>query len=471
MGISLNPSSLLNGQGLDVTSLVTQILNQKSGQLSEWSSEQTLLHTQAGLLTTINNDLSSLSSAVTALSDPLGVFAAQSATSSNQAVISASADSSAAAGNHSIVVNALATAGLLYTASVAGGADVSILPANATQADLKLQIGGSQGLTADIAIAAGNNDTLNTLASSINQQSTARNWGIQASVITDSNGSRLSITSQSTGTIGALAVQNNTAALEFNPPLGGANASLLIDGIPYSSTTNTISGAISGVTLQVSGAAPNTPVQVSVGRDTSQIADAVDTFVSAYNHLISDINEQYLVDPTTNTEGPLGSDSSLRTLQSILLKDVTTSVSGNGSLVNLASLGINMNNDGTLTVGNTPSGQTMSQVLQSDPKAFQAFFQNENSTGFANLFHQDLINLTDPTNGLINVDLAQNNAQQKTLSDNISQFQDDLMEQQKQLTDQFSQVNASLQSYPILLQQVTQTLDTLSSNSTASQKS
>ncbi len=113
----------------------------------------------------------------------------------------------------------------------------------------------------------------------------------------------------------------------------------------------------------------------------------------------------------------------------------------------------------------------MSQVLQSDPKAFQAFFQNENSTGFANLFHQDLINLTDPTNGLINVDLAQNNAQQKTLSDNISQFQDDLMEQQKQLTDQFSQVNASLQSYPILLQQVTQTLDTLSSNSTASQKS
>lgn len=470
MGISLNPSTLLNGQGLDVTSLVTQILNQKSGELSEWSSEQTLLHTQAGLLTTINNDLSSLSSAITALSDPLGAFAAQSATSSNQAVVTASADSSAAAGNHSVVVDSLATAGLLYTASVSGGADASILPPNVTQADLKLQIGGSQGTTADIAITAGSNDSLNSLSSFINHQSASQGWGIQASVITDANGSRLSITSQSTGTTGALAAHNNTTALTFNPALGGTNASLSIDGIPYSSATNTITGAISGVTLQLSSAAPNTSVQVTVGSDTNYIADAINSFVSAYNRLISDINEQYLVDPTTNTEGPLGSDSSLRTLQSILLKDVTTSISGNGGLVNLASLGINMNNDGTLTVGNTPSGQSMSQVLQASPKAFQAFFQNENSTGFANLFHQDLINLTDPTDGLIIVDLAQNKAQQKNLADSISKFEDQLSEQQKQLTNQFSQVSASLQAYPLLLQQVTQTLDTLSNSSSTTQK-
>ena len=129
-----------------------------------------------------------------------------------------------------------------------------------------------------------------------------------------------------------------------------------------------------------------------------------------------------------------------------------------------------MNNDGTLTVGNTPSGQSMSQVLQASPKAFQAFFQNENSTGFANLFHQDLINLTDPTDGLIIVDLAQNKAQQKNLADSISKFEDQLSEQQKQLTNQFSQVSASLQAYPLLLQQVTQTLDTLSNSSSTTQK-
>lgn len=470
MGISLNPSTLLNGQGLDVSSLVTQILNQKSGQLSEWSSEQTLLHTQAGLLTNINNDLSSLSSAVIALSDPLGIFAAQSAVSSNQSVVTATADASAVAANHSIVVNSLATAGLLYTATVAGGADVSILPQDASQATLKFQIGGTQGVTAEIAITSGSNGTLNTLASSINQKSAANNWGIQASVITDADGSRLSITSQATGTPGALSVNNDSTALVFNPALGGTNASLVIDGVPYSSTTNTISKAITGVTLQLSTSAPNMPVQVSVGRDTTRIVDAINTFVTAYNRLISDINVQYLVDPTTNTEGPLGSDSSLRTLQSILLKDVTTSISGNSGLVNLASLGINMNNDGTLTVGTTPSGQSLNQVLQSNPQVFQAFFQNDASTGFANLFHQDLINLTNPTEGLINVDLAQNKAQQQNLADSITKFQDQLREQQKQLTKQFSQVNASLQVYPLLLQQVTQTLDSLTMNSSSGQK-
>ena len=471
MGISLNPYTLLSGQGLDVTSLVNQILNQKSGQLSEWSSEQTLLHTQAGLLTTINSDLTSLATAVTALSDPLGVFAAQSAASSDSSIVTATADAATTAGTHNIVVTNLATAGLVYTDSVSGGADASILPANAAQADLKLQIGGDKGTIADVAITAGKNDTLSTLAASINQQSSAQNWGIQAAVITDATGSRLSITSQATGTPAALSVVSNTTNLSFNPPLGGVNASLTIDGIPYSSATNKITGAIPGVTLQLSDAAPDTSVQITVGSDTSKISDAVNTFVTAYNRVVSDINEQYLVDPTTNTEGPLGSDSSLRTLQSILLKDITNSTSGNSGLVNLAALGINMNDDGTLTVGTTPSGQTMNRVLQKNPEAFQAFFQNDSSTGFANLFHLDLVNLTDPTDGLLNVDLAQNKAQQENLSDSITKFQDQLAEQQKQLTAQFSQVNASLQEYPMLLQQVTQTLDTLGGSSSSNKNS
>ena len=72
MGISLNPFSLLSGEGLDVTSLVNQILTQKSGQLSQWGSEQSLLRVQAGLLGSINSDLTRLADAVTALSDPIG---------------------------------------------------------------------------------------------------------------------------------------------------------------------------------------------------------------------------------------------------------------------------------------------------------------------------------------------------------------------------------------------------------------
>jgi flagellar capping protein FliD len=120
-----------------------------------------------------------------------------------------------------------------------------------------------------------------------------------------------------------------------------------------------------------------------------------------------------------------------------------------------------MNDDGTLTVGNTASGQSMSQVLASNTQAFQNFFQNAAGTGFASAFHTDLRKLTDSTQGLLNLDLAQNKTQQQNLADTISNFQDQLATQQKALTSQFSLVNASLQAYPLLLQQVTQTLATM----------
>jgi flagellar hook-associated protein 2 len=468
MGISLNPFSLLSGEGLDVTSLVNQILTQKSGQLSQWGSEQSLLRVQAGLLTTINSDLSRLADAVTALSDPIGALTAQAATSSNPGLLTATADTSVAPGIHSITINNLASAGLVYTDSVTAGANVSILPPQANTGQLTVQIGGSSGTTAAIQITAGTNDTLTTLAASINQQSAANNWGIRAAVVNDVTGSRLSITSQTTGTPGALTTSSNTTTLSFNPPGGGTNASLTIDGIPYLSTSNSIADAIAGVTLNLSGAAPNSPLQLTVAPDTTQISAAINEFVNAYNQVISDINSQFKVDPTTNSEGPLGGDSALRSLQSILLKSVTFAVPDNSGLVNLASLGINMNNDGTLTVGATPAGQSMNQVLASNPQAFRSFFQNATSTGFANAFHADLRNLTDSMDGLINVDLAQNKTQQNNLADSIARFQDQLAAQQKALTNQFALVNASLQTYPMLLRQITQTLSALDTGSKSS---
>ena len=459
MGISLNPASLLSGQGLDVSTLVSQLMNQKSGQLTEWQSEQTTLQLQAGLLSAINGHLSSLADAVTALSDPLGALTAQSATSSDSSIVTASAATTAPAGTHAVVVNALATAGLVYADAVPGGDSVSILPDGQNSGDLKIQIGGASGTLADIQITAGKNDTLSTLASSINSQSAANKWGITAAVVTDADGARLSVVSQATGTPGALSITSNTSSLNFSDPIGGTNASVTVDGTPYHYATNTVPpGAISGVTLNLASASPNTTVQISVGPDVQRATSAINDFVSAYNQVINDINQQYTVNPATDSQGPLAPDSALRALQSSLMQDITYSISDNSGLVNLAALGINMNNDGTLTVGTNAAGQSMSQVFSSNPAAFQNFFQNSNSTGFANHFHNDLTNLTSPTVGLLSVDLAQNKIGQQNLADSINNFERQLADQQKQLTMQFSQVNASLQAYPLLLQQVTETL-------------
>jgi flagellar hook-associated protein 2 len=464
MGISLNPSAILNGQGIDVGSLVQQILSESSGQLTVWQTEQATLQSQASDLTSINSDLNNLATAVQALSDPLGALTAVSATSSDNSVLSATATTSAAAGTHQIVVSSLATPGLVYTNDFSGGANTPFLPTGATTGEIDLQIGGGSGTTQKIAITAGSNDTLTTLASYINSQ----NWGVTASVVTDANGSRLALVSQATGSAGALAITSNNTNLTFTTPSGGNNAQLTIDGIPYSSTTNTITGAIPGVTLNLAAASPNETVQLTVGPDTTQASNAVNNFVSAYNQVIKDINLEFTVNASTNTQGPLGSDTALRSLQSSLLNDATYSVPGNGGLVNLASLGINMNNDGTLTVGTNAQGQTLDQVLASNPTAFQNFFQNTSNTGFANNFNSDLTRLTDPTIGVLNVDLTQNQQSQQDLTTSINNFETQLTTEQQELTTQYSQVNASLEAYPLLLQQVTETLGTLGSGSSSS---
>jgi len=461
MGISLNPATLLSGQGLDVSSLVSQILSESSGQLTQWQGEQTTLQSQASDLTAINTDLTNLATAVTALADPLGALTAQSATSSDTSVLSATADTTAAAGTHTIAVDNLATAGAVYTNDFAGGANSSILPSNATSGEIDLQIGNANPVP--ITITPGSNDTLTTLASYINGQ----NLGVNASVVTDANGSRLALVSQNTGSAGALAITGNNTNLSFNAPTGGLNAQLTIDGVPYASASNTVTGAIPGVTLNLANQSSGSPVQLTVGPDAAQATTAINNFVSAYNQVINDINQETAFNTSTNSQGPLGSDSSVAQLQSSLLNDAAFSVAGNGGDVNLAALGVNTNNDGTLTVDSSQ----LNSALASNPAAVQNFFQNTASTGFANAFNTDLTNLTDPTQGVLNVDLAQNTAEQADLTTSINNFQTQLTAQQTALTAQYAAVNASLQAYPLLLQEMTETLATLGSGSSTTTSS
>lgn len=314
MGISFNAASLLDGNGINVSSIVSQIEDGQSGQLTVWQGDLTSLQTQATALTGINNDLANLATAAAGLTGANGALSTVAATSSESAIVSATALSGAATANYTVVVGGLASAGTLYTDSVAN-ASTSILSGGATTGELTFQIGGSNGTTAAIAITS-SNDTLTTLAQSINTQSTANKWGVTASVVTDADGAHLAIYSQATGSDGALSLATgagaNTTSLTFEPPVGGTNAEITINGIPYASTTNTVTGAIPDVTLNLTSADTATPVTIAVAPDTSAISNSINNFVTEYNTVIGDINNQFSVNAATNTQGPLGSDTYLR---------------------------------------------------------------------------------------------------------------------------------------------------------------
>ncbi len=470
MGISFNAAALLSGSGIDVSAVVAELEAGQTGQVTAWKADQTTLQTQATTLTNISTDLSSLASAVQALSDPTGALTGLTATSSESAVLTASAQSGATAASYNVVVSSLATTGTLYTAAIAN-ANTSVLPTGQSTGDLQVQIGGTGGTTADIAITAGSNDTLTTLAASINKQSAANNWGVTASVVTDASGARLAFYSQASGSPGALAIANNTTNLTFEPPVGGTDSLFTVNGIPYSTTTNTVTEAIPDVTLNLLTADSGLPVQVTVGPDTTGITNAVNNFVTAYNTVVTDINSQFTYNSSTSSEGPLGSDTSLRVLQSSLLADVTyattdaTSVSS--GLTNLAALGIDLNNDGTLTVNQvaTDTHPSFADVLATNPSGVQNFFQNSSLTGFANNLNNDLTNLTAPATGVLSEDLAANQSQQTDVANEINDFETQLATQQQQLEQVFNSVNATLEQYPFTLQEVNAALGTLTSGS------
>lgn len=467
MGVSFNSANLLNGNGIDVASIVSEFLAPANATISQYQNQQTDLSTNAGLLQGINNNLINLATAATALSDPNGALGAIAASSTAPSILTGTAQASAATGTHQIVVNTLATTGTLFTTPLTDG-NTSFLTGGATTGDLKLQVGGASGTTYDIPITQGSNDTLSTLADYINKHS----FGVTANVVTDATGARLTLNSQASGTTGALAITANSTGLTFNTPVGGTNATLTVDSVPFTSTTNTVTGAIPGVSLNLTSASPGTTVQIAVGPDTTQASTAINNFVTAYNAVVGNINTQFTVDPTTNTQGPLAADTSLRALQSTLLSDVTYSITGNSGVVNLASLGIDLNSDGTLTVNQAPINDSngnliepsLANVLASNPAAVQNFFQNASSTGFGNVLAKDLQGLTDPTSGIVNVDIAGNTSQQTSLTAQITNLQDRVAAQKASLTLEYDTVNASLESYPVLLEEVSAEIAAINGN-------
>jgi len=293
------------------------------------------------------------------------------------------------------------------------------------------------------------NNTLSQLADTINNQ----NIGVSASVIQDSNGYRLALVSTASGAPGDVTVSGNTTGLSFTKAVTGTNASLVVDGIPISSASNTVSNVINGVTLNLGSPSPSTPVTVNVNPDTTQVTSAINTLVNAYNTVITEINSQFNVAADGSGGGPLETDNSLREVQSQLLGALSYSISGNSGIVNLAGIGVNFNNDGTLSVD---SGK-LASTLSNNFSAVQNLLQNT-TTGFSQNLSTVLSNINSPGTGILSLDSQSLNNTSQGLSRQLSDLQAALLVQQANLTTVYSRVNTILQELPLLESQISQQL-------------
>ncbi len=206
----------------------------------------------------------------------------------------------------------------------------------------------------------------------------------------------------------------------------GTNASLSVDGMNVTSSSNTVTTAISGVTLNLLGASPSTTLSVNVGYDTSAIESQVNSMISAFNGVVSDVNSQNAYDSSTNTTGgPLFGDPVLEGLKAQLESTALSQV-GSGSYTSLASIGITVGSNGLLSMNTSTFESALANDFQAVSNIFQDSGTTSNSTfqymgnGSSTLSGTYNINLTSATSGTIDGQTATANGSLWTLSGSTS---------------------------------------------------
>jgi flagellar hook-associated protein 2 len=439
-GIDL--SSLTGTTGIDVNTLVAQLTYAARAPERVWQNNQQGLQVQVNALTQLNTGLSDLLNKVNNMKDLTGGLGAVLTTSSDTSVVNAIATPGAVISTHTVVVNSLATTASYYSAAVATG-DTAINTGSFT-----IQMGSGTPTTITID---NTNNTLNKLAASIN----SLNLGITANVTTDVSGARLSLVSNASGASNDITISNDTSGMGFTKAASGKDATLTVDGVPITSSSNTVTGVIPNVSFALSAAAPGTQVAIGITPDTETAVQAVSDFVDSYNAIAKQMSDGFRVDTTSHRAGALVGDSSADILQQHLLDMSTYSVSGAGPFTTLRSLGITISNDGTMALDKN----ALSKAAGSDYANFKNFFQS--TDGFASFFSKRLTEETDPTQGLLSVDMKGLQASQQSLQKQVDDFEQFLVAQQQQWQKQYEQANIILQQLPQLEKQIQTQLGTL----------
>jgi flagellar hook-associated protein 2 len=360
------------GSGLDINSIVTSLTTAKAApETNALNRSKTSFTAEVSAFSTFNSALATFQATLATLQDSTKL-ASRTATLADTTIATATATSSAVAGQYSIQVQNLATAASLSSQPVASATS------NVGTGTLTIAVGGaSTSITID-----GTNNTLQGIVAAIN--SAPNNPGVSASIITTTAGARLVLSGTATGAANTIKVTQSggdggLAALQYDPANGlnnltqtqaALNANFSVNGYAAASAGNQVSGVISGVTLNlVKATAANTPTTLTVGNDTQGAQTSISTFVTALNGLQTSIHSLTGYDATTQTAGPLLGNQTLLSFQSQLSKILGQVNSGIASGPNsLAALGITATTQGTFSTNAATLGNALTGSVDSVAK-------------------------------------------------------------------------------------------------------
>jgi flagellar hook-associated protein 2 len=341
--------------GLDVNNIISQLMSLERIPLTKLATKEGSYNAKLTAYGSIKGALSSLETAAKALATD-STISGKSVSVSDSTVLAASASSTAVAGSYSLSITQLAK-----SHTVRSNTNYAATTDSFNTGTLAIAIHG--GTAVNITID-GTNNTLAGIRQAINDADA----GVTATIINDGTTNRLVLSSDTSGSVGDISVAvTDSGSGGTHALLGLDSASLVqtqpaddavltINGIDITRTSNTITDAIEGVTLNLAKgtlAAPGTAT-VTVAKDTAATTTAVDTFVKAYNTAVGLLKTSSAYGASITTGAALAGDGTVRALQSQLSSLVQSSVSGiAGGISTLSNIGISIKTGGTLEVDST----------------------------------------------------------------------------------------------------------------------
>jgi flagellar hook-associated protein 2 len=372
------------GSGLDVKSLVSQLMAVEQRPLTLLTAQEASYTAKLSGLGSVSGNLSALQTAAQSLVPASA--ASFKASVSDSSVLSASAGSTAAAGSYAVAVTSLAQPQKLIAAGVASSTDAI---GSGTSTTLTIELGTISGGTLTNGIYAGasyapdpnktpvvltidgSNNTLSGIRDAIN----AADAGVTATIINDGSGApyRLSLTSNDTGAVSSMRLTANgdaaiDALLSHDPQSAtqnltqtqaAQNAQFSVDGVSISSPSNSVTDAIQGVTLTLVKASPDpnpATSTVTVQRDYANLTAALNSVVQGYN------NANKSIASATAKGAALQGDWAVLSLQHQIRSILGSAQATSGTLTMLSQLGISFQKDGTLALDSAK----LSAVLSSN---------------------------------------------------------------------------------------------------------
>lgn len=355
------------GGNLDINSLVSKLMAVERAPIDALATKTKSYQSELSAYGTTKGVLSSLQSAARTLSDATKLPPA-TATSSNTAAATASAQNGASAGTYTLDVQALAQAHKLYSAgysassAAVGGGTMTI--ELGTYANGAFTAGSASPVTITIDPAK---STLADVRDAINNASA----GVSASIVNDGGSYRLVMTSKESGAANSMRITTTDAdgdatdasglsALAYDPAAqagSGKNltearaardAQFTLDGLPMTRPSNTVTDVVDNVTFALTNAGTTT---VTVTRDPSSAKTSLDALITAYNAAVGTMKSQTAYDATSKSGGPLQGESVVRSVVARLRSTMTgTFDTGSTTMNTLSSLGISFGADGKLAV-------------------------------------------------------------------------------------------------------------------------